>query len=502
MNAASTPLPSEKAEVPDIDATDEPQPQPKPRHPIDASLHQFLNGVYGIQQSVQVVIPHVASWVRDEIKKLDIKYKGYLKDAGKGGSFVFKTGSGREVADLLALQRTVGDLRAVNHTSVIAQSLFTQVFCEFDAFIGALLKAIYTSKPELFEAIDKKMSIAEMRVFGSIDAAMMAMIEDEIDVFRRNSYVEQFSALENRFGLMLKKFPEWGEFVELGQRRNLLIHNGGVVNDQYRSMCGREGHEPGRKTSLGTKLDVDVPYLSRALLVMRKVAFMLTHTLWRKVLPAQMEDAHLAGDEILYDMLQKKMWLTAIQVGEFFLTPLNCKNLKDSNRRARVINTAIAYKFSGQQDQCTRMLDAEDWSSSFRDFRLAYAVLKDDLDHAWLLMKQIGPTGEMINEVAYRDWPLFNELRSKVEFHDIFQEIYGESFLEQVESSSDGVAADLGQPHEVLDSGPEPKHRKSAKLVTNRSSTMNPASIPGKKTAAPKKTATPKAKASTTKKTS
>ncbi|RYZ75879.1 MAG: hypothetical protein EOP06_31865, partial [Proteobacteria bacterium] len=314
-------------------------------------------------------MPHIASWIGDEIKALEGKYKRYKKDDKL--SYHFDFASSRSIADMMAFQRSLEDLTAVKYQAVIAHSLFTQIFCEFDAFMGSLLSALYKSKPDLYKSLDRKISISELRAYGDIHAATDAMLAAEIDTFRRSSYVDQFALLETRFGIILKKFPEWGEFAELAQRRNLLTHNGGTVNEQYRVMCAREGNSAGSNAPVGSRLSIDPDYFSRALFIMRKVAFMLSHTLWRKVLPADAATAHEACHSTIYDLLQKKMWRIAADLGEFSLLPVMCKNLSDQHRRMRVVNTAIGYKFAKKPSECERILDAEDWSSSYRDFRLA-----------------------------------------------------------------------------------------------------------------------------------
>lgn len=452
------------------------KPEVAPSHPICDSLTRFLNGIYGVQQSFTVLMPHIHSWVKDENRSLLEKYKRYAK-GGESNRYSFDLTSARQIADMMAFRRSAEMLGAVKYAEVIAQSLFTQVFCEFDSYMGGLLKALYSSKPELFSTLDRKLSISELKAYGSVDAATDAMLEAEIDAFRRSSYVEQFGSLESRFNLPLKKFAEWGEFVELGQRRNLLIHNGGIVNEQYRVMCGKEGHNEAKTTPLGTRLSIDTAYLSRALLIMRKVSFMLAHTLWRKVLPEQTDQAHVSCDKIIYDLLQKKLWLTAAELGEFALQPQLCKNLTEQYRKMRVINTAIGYRFSKQQSHCDRVIDAEDWSSTIRDFRLAVALMKGDLEAGWNIMRQIGPRGELIDEVAYRDWPLFHEIRLEPDFHVAFEEIYGESFAAQLTGGTPTAVA-LPDSQPVLESKPAPPLRR-AKKVINRSSLMNPASIPG-----------------------
>ena len=76
---------------------------------------------------------------------------------------------------------------------------------------------------------------------GSIEKIKSQFIEKEVESIRRESYIEQFNILENRFEIKtLKKFEEWSLFVEMAQRRNIMTHNDGVVSDQYLDICNAE----------------------------------------------------------------------------------------------------------------------------------------------------------------------------------------------------------------------------------------------------------------------
>lgn len=419
---------------------------------IEVALNRFLNGMFGIQKTFEVVVPHISEWMRTGIGSIEEKYKNYKK-LEEDGSLVFNFNAAvsREMADMMEFRRSIEEITAVDYNDVVATCLFTQIFCEFDSFMGELLKAIYKSKPALYSSLERKISASELMSFDGISGATEFLLDQEIDAFRRDSYVEQFSNLEAKFSVKTKEFKEWPAFVELSQRRNLLTHNGGVVSDQYLAVCKREGISDSNFPQVGEKLRITPDYLAKALLVIRKVAFMLTHTLWRKVLPNESEKAHGACHSAIYEMLQRKMWLTAAELGTFSLSPMLCKNLSDQHRRMRVINTAIGYKFSGNDSVCKQLLEKEDWTSSFRDFKLAVSVLTDKLDDVWPQMLRIGKQGEMIEELAYRDWPLFHRLRQEPKFHEVFHEIYGEHFSYPAHSHSPTIVVDA-DGSEVVDS--------------------------------------------------
>ncbi len=398
------------------------------RHPIDAVLAEFLEDIRSIQKTHMVVLPHVLSWLRGQhesnAKKLT-KYKSQSEDEAE----VYRATSAHQASEMLKAIRELDGLGGMRIPETLQRSLFTQLFSEYDAFVGALLKVIYKRKTDLLKGISRQITFVDLIAYDDINAIKLDMLEKEVETFRRDSYVEQFATLESKFSLKLRSFDEWGEFVELSQRRNLIVHNGGVVSDQYLLVCDREGFKFKERPKLGDVLKPDAQYFSRATVVVSKVAFMLCHTLWRKIFPSEQETAHESANETLYDLLRDKRWKTANEIAKFGLTDRMKDGISDIELRLRTVNAAIAAKFSGDQVACNTILQSLDWSAAYRDFRLAIAVLNDDFISAAGMMKAIGRNGELVVELSYHDWPLFHKFKESPEFLEAYMAIYGVSYL-------------------------------------------------------------------------
>lgn len=364
----------------------------------------------------------------------------------------------RERTALIAALTEYTRLHKSKMGTIVERSLFIGLFSEFDAFIGNLLTIIYEKQPELLKSVKREVTLAELLEFDTLDAAKKDMLEKEIDSFRRESYVEQFSLLENKFGLKtLKKFPEWQEFVEIGQRRNLMTHNDGIISEQYLGVCKKEGCQLDPKLTAGETLTVGASYYFRACHVLSLVAFMLVYTLWRKVLPAEAEIANKHIRLAVYDALRRKNWRLAASMGAFSLSPEMQKGADDLNIRIRSINLAIAYKKSKKPDECLKVLTSCDWTASIRDFKLAVAVLKDEYEKAADLMRQIGKSGELVHQGAYHDWPLFSEFRDRDEFCKAYLDVYGHDYHAKLDEEPDALTVPNRLPNiaaeEVLDTG-------------------------------------------------
>lgn len=405
-------------------------------HSISIVVNKYLGSMRDIWQTVQIVMPHLTKWLSEE-KKNNIKKMEHFFPEGPLGKDKIKLETARDFAEFLSTVKKMGELNANNAINVLARSLFTQMFCEFDAFMGALLKAIYLQKEDLLKGISREISLTELLEFGDINSAKTAMLEKEIETFRRDSYVEQFNQLEKKFTIVLRKFPEWAEFVELGQRRNLFTHNDGMVSEQYISACKKEDYPFPVFPKIGETLPIDIAYFKRANLVLSKVGFMLAYTLWSKALPGQLETFHESVNDTIYRCLEGKRWVTASELGNFAITTPMKKDSTEILLRVRVINCAIALKFCDRSAESNALLKSFDWTASYRDFKLAILVLEDKFEEAVRVMESIGKSGELITQDAYHSWPLFHKFRERPDFYVTYEKIYGESYAAKVNAEGD-----------------------------------------------------------------
>jgi hypothetical protein len=418
-------------------------------HPLANVVENYLLSLRNIAQTVQIVMPHLSKWQQDEIKKYRKKLSHFIpEDAPDGEPHRIAFESARDFAELTSTLRTLEELHTNKALPVLARSLFMQMFCEFDAFMGVLLKVIYIKNQDLLKGISREIAVRDLFEYESIEAIKRAMLEKEIETIRRDSYVEQFAGFEKKFQISLRKFDEWGEFVELSQRRNIFTHNDGMVSDQYLSVCEREGWKFGQRPAVGSTLHVNLDYFGRALRVMSKVGFMLAHTLWSKVFPSELAEMHDSMNDRLYQCLEHKRWKVAAEIGAFALSDPMRKGVSEINLRIRTVNVAIALKFSGREDEANRVLNSLDWSASYRDFKLAIFVLQDKFEEAVKLMRSIGRSGEILEQSSYYTWPLFHKFRERPEFYSTYHEIYGEPYQTQV--PTDGKSTSVSVAEEAL----------------------------------------------------
>jgi hypothetical protein len=326
-----------------------------------------------------------------------------------------------------------------NHGRVLTESLFIGMFSAFDAFTGDLLRALFWKKPELFNGLQRQVSVAAIVQCKTLEELKASLIEEEIDAFRRESYADQFARLETMFGLKLRAFPRLAEFVERSQRRNLLTHCDGIVTDQYVKACKTGGIESAEK--VGTRLDISSGYLLDSLDLLTETGIKLGQTLWRKVLPDEMEAADESLNKEIYDRLRDENWKGALVFSTF--AKEQRKLSTDAREKIFTVNHIIALKFGGDPDAASRLLAGLDWSGAALDFQVAKAVLEDRFKDACDLMLRMGKRGELIEETSYYTFPLFRAFRLQEDFRNTYEKIYGAPFEIRVQETVDEAKVQL-----------------------------------------------------------
>lgn len=314
--------------------------------------------------------------------------------------------------------------RASEASRLVPRSVFVALISQYDGFLGDLIEACFFARPEILNGSDKTLTLSDLLSFGSIAAAREHFIEKEVESVLRKSHVEHFEWLETKFKINLRKdLAIWPRFVEVTERRNLFVHTAGQVSAQYLKNCKHHKVDCS-DVKHGDSLEVTPAYFRAAHEAIFEIGVKLAHVLWRKLKPEERETADIELISVTYDLLKEEKFNLAKALLDFAT-----EVLKDfSNERLRmqlVVNRIQAYKWSNDSQRALELLSREDFSALREEFRLAEAVLRDDYENAITIVADIGAAGA-VKLGHYREWPLFRELRKRVEFEATILEVFGE----------------------------------------------------------------------------
>jgi len=220
-----------------------------------------------------------------------------------------------------------------------------------------------------------------------------------------------------------KELSSWPRFVELAERRNLLVHCDGVVSHQYLANC-KENSVELEACSVGDKLGVPPAYFKAACDCILEIAAKLTHVIWRKLCPNDREGADDALNYSCIELLMHENFALAHELLKFAHATLK-KHASERHRLMCLVNLAQSSKWLNMDKECQSLLSTEDWSAKGFEFQLCVAVLQEHWDQAVSIMKQIGKDGAVKAE-DYRTWPVFRSARKEKRFQEGYKELFGE----------------------------------------------------------------------------
>lgn len=421
-------------------------------HPIEAATNAFLHSVRDIEAAVRVFMPLGYEILKTRWEKTIETLNESLENIESDESEV-------RTAAQVAFDQQYTRLERLKNTKLpyhLEKSLFIGLFSAYDAYIGELLKAIFEKRPDLLKKISKSIDLSSVVAALDLEQLKNEALEEYIEDFRRDGYAKQFECLEKFFDLQLTKFSNYPRFIEASQRRHLFTHCSGQVSQQYIECCKTAGYESDDfPPERGKILDLGPSYFYSVCDVLFEVGVKLSHTLWRKQFPDELEQADKALSDTIFELLKNEKWNRAITLGEFAYS----QKKHFDKERAKIVtaNYCIALKFGGGQREAERILENTDWSDSMPDFKIAKAVLLDDYKEAARLMEIIGKEGELISEESYLTWPLFRQFRSSSEFRETYEKIYGYSFVAEAKKEVERTKEE--EPQHTLPAEAEPDGR-------------------------------------------
>lgn len=340
--------------------------------------------------------------------------------------------------------------RAEKAFQLIPPSYIVTLVSLYDTFLAGYVRCIYSLKESLILESNISFSFRDIAEYSSIKEVKKNVIDDTIDKLFRESHTEQIAWIEKAIDVKtLKQFAGWSSFVELTERRNLFVHSDGMVSSQYLQECKKCNYDTGG-IEVGSKLLADDSYFEKSYKLLYEMSVMMTQILLNKLYMGVYTSDTGVRDKILignvYELISEKLYDVAINISMF---ARDGKNFKHNNKDKTYIelNLAQAYKWSGQNDKCLSILGDLDTSAMNLDLMIPKKVLEEKYDEVYTMMQSLGSCSDILTKEAYREWPIFKEIRNQEKFKNVFEMIFSEHLLLQNTSAS--VDSSLGCKDEI-----------------------------------------------------
>jgi hypothetical protein len=315
------------------------------------------------------------------------------------------------------VRRTRGSM----HREILNRSILTTLVTTFEVLFADLVHLYFKLVPESTSTDDKVLSVNELRNYESIDEVLNAVVSRRVDDLLRQNLEEWGEFFLKRMKIDISALPpNMAQWSEMFQRRNLIVHAGGIVNRRYLDrVTWKDFAEHIEEPEVGTAVEVSDEYIERALDYFEIVGLLLCQEMWKKYKPDEQE-LRLGGSPVeegilvvIYELLVSATWSTAEALSAW------CESDVSGTHESRMLGRFNRWLCAKRQQ---RFADVEeeivqcDTSATHPRFELARCALLGDEESFFALLHETRGAGLSPSEI--REWPIFAEMRASSRFED------------------------------------------------------------------------------------
>lgn len=261
---------------------------------------------------------------------------------------------------------------------------------------------------------ESKLTFEELEDFGSVDEAKKYLIEKEVNSIMKENCDYWFNEhLRKKVKLKLKAYDEVAsQFNEIMARRNLLVHNDGIVNKYYLNRVVKNNIYSVKQ---GDVLKVGKEYIENAINIFEEVGLSILHELNLK---ERLEEKDLSDifEFITYKFLFENRYKIALILYELLL---DSQCLKGEMKKLCEMNYWQCHKWLDTSNEKIKNMENDDYSIYEPRFKLGGLALQERYDEFF----EVFPSQ---NEISFKDleeWPIFRDVRKDYRFKELINKI-------------------------------------------------------------------------------
>ena len=302
------------------------------------------------------------------------------------------------------------------YENILVSSTLSNVIIIFERYLARVYEALILVNPKKYFE-NQKIEIASIFNKNVRDIVIECVKKEvESNMFDSLKTLDLISQKEN---ININRYRNiLDEFEEIYYRRNLYIHNNGIVNNIY-LLNIKDKFKENIKTN--QKLVTDEVYLRNAVNMLYKVVCTLFYEVQLAYNP-KYEKWHISLGNIGFDLLQNRNYDVAEQL--YFILS-NYKQLCFRDKAMYRINYINALKQQGKTEIVKKELNELDVSIATDDYKIAKLCLEDKNKEVYEAISKNYP--EPFTADLIRDWPLFINFRES-EYYALFVKEHQEDF--------------------------------------------------------------------------
>lgn len=301
------------------------------------------------------------------------------------------------------------------HIELLYKNSLISALSSVEWFFSELLHFFYDKHPESAGVQKKTITLTELKGFASIRDAEKHLIDVKIDEILRGNFESWISLLKSELSLGLGYLNEIiDELIEVYQRRNLFVHNGGIVNSIYISKVDEKQRNG---ISLNDKLSVDKVYLDNAICKLQKAFILIGAELWKKLKPDDVTRGEILGD-IVYENLLHSRW----EICEgLCLFSIKDSQIKPVDKVIAQINYWLCKKETGDYKSIEKEISKADFSDKKEIFQLGLFALRGETDKILEILPTVLET-KQTNIERLEEFPILKDFRETDSYKEFKKE--------------------------------------------------------------------------------
>ena len=288
-------------------------------------------------------------------------------------------------------------------------------------FLSQILHSHFKNYPRLVTANSQKpFTYSDLEKFNTLDDAKQFLIDQKVDEIIRSDFKSWIDFLKMTLKLDLSFCELSLNFAEeVFQRRNLLVHNNGIVNNIYLNKTSSEVLQK-FKLKKGSVVTIDNKYLQDSINMLESIFLCIGSIMWRKQLK---EDGEISVyfetiNKLAYNHMKEGRFEISEKV-YFFLE--SDKEISIHDELMAKVNKWISIKQQGRFNEIKQDIVDSDFSAFEDKYVMARHILLDEYSNAIAILK-VMLKAKKISLDELKDWPLFNTLRDNAEFCTLVQD--------------------------------------------------------------------------------
>ena len=308
--------------------------------------------------------------------------------------------------------------------SQLPKAVILSLVASFDSKIGDLLRGMLSKHPERLQNSSKQITASHIFSMDSLNHVLDYLIEDEIDGVLRDSHHGMCKYFEDQYKIPIQKgYHNWAEFIEIFERRNLFAHGRSKVTREYQRRC-RENGGTDELALIGAELALSRDYLRTSIDTLCEFGVLLIISLWLKTQPIDADEVFGRLNQLCYEMIRVQRVVLARWLLDYALHRQRHK-LEDNTHKMMVINLANCYKKVNDIAGMEKAISEINWATSHDRFTICVSALRNDVAAVVNLVPRVIDSGTVGLE-GFRDWPVFDGIRSDPRFQDACTAAFGE----------------------------------------------------------------------------